>query len=484
MNDKLDNIDRGEYYTIDYLKNRGFLSNENSVNRIFTFKPAPSTKLPTDNDVQSDSDTDTSPVVEAIYIWEDATAIQKTPYPSVFGDNIIAKRVAKATGKFDFGLDPDGVSAITQTGTAGYSIKGTTGYENRLAIFSGTTANSEIRIQDTDFLRYAPGYEFGVWFTAYFKGLATGDGKIELGLMDAEDGLGIAYKDVGNGQEFGMVVRHAGTETFVPQSSFNIDKADGTGSSGVNINFSAGNIFQIRAGYLGYAAPILVMLDKRDKVHPLHVVEYPNNNNGDTIISRTALPVSAYVTNGTTAENVEVQIGSYNAYVVNGESADLQNRPFAESSVEAVAADNTYKNIIAFKNKSTAQLAGMSSAKENRISARLTSLNVVFNGQSQAGFFRLIIIPSADIVGSFTDKDSNRSIMSIANSGDITSVDDTNAVELFEWSIPKTNGYELPSLAENVKRALRPGETAVFQRLITGGTTAEDTFNNTWDELH
>lgn len=46
----------------------------------------------------------------------------------------------------------------------------------------------------------------------------------------------------------------AAIETFIPQSSWNADKLDGTGASGYTADWTKGNIFQINMQYLGFGA--------------------------------------------------------------------------------------------------------------------------------------------------------------------------------------------------------------------------------------
>ena len=46
----------------------------------------------------------------------------------------------------------------------------------------------------------------------------------------------------------------ASTDTFIDQSSFNVDKLDGTGPSGFTIDPQKGNVFQIDIQYLGFGA--------------------------------------------------------------------------------------------------------------------------------------------------------------------------------------------------------------------------------------
>lgn len=485
MGDGYDNLTVGDRATHRWLEKNRIIDNFHSFDKLYHINLIGKLSDYPDTIRKEADDLPTAllfEMVDPVNVTDKALDINIQNYgfnSSVFGDLISASRVAQATGKFDFGIDSEQISLKEQENTANFSIKGNVGHENRLAIFSGETAESLIRIEDSEYLRYIPGYEFGAWFTAYFKSLPTIDGKIELGLMDANDGFGIGYKMHGGSMKFGMIIRSGGAENFIPQSEFNLDKADGSGKSGFVLNLSAGNIFRIKAGYLGYATPTLFILDKNNKPIALHAQQHPNVNDGSTIIARTALAVSGYVSNGTTAENVEVQIGSYNAFVVDGESAGVQDRSFYKSQDLPGVTAGTDKLLLAFKNKENAQLFGMPSAKDNRIAAALKSLNMRFGASSQGGQLQLVIIPTSDVSGGiFADINTQRSIMETSLNATFVL---TNATELFTFDIPKV-GYDLPTIAE-VQRKLRPGETALFLWTSTS-PTIDITFSNSWSELH
>lgn len=69
----------------------------------------------------------------------------------------------------------------------------------------------------------------------------------------------------------------ASTDTFIPQSSWNGDKLDGTGASGVTIDPTKLNIFQFSFGYLGTDSIVL-----QSKV-------FPSNNDGKFVTLHTIL---------------------------------------------------------------------------------------------------------------------------------------------------------------------------------------------------
>jgi hypothetical protein len=68
----------------------------------------------------------------------------------------------------------------------------------------------------------------------------------------------------------------AGTETFIPQSTWNGDKLDGTGASGVTLDPTKGNVYQIGIQYLGYGSIVFQV-----EVCP------PDGNNSDFVTVHT-----------------------------------------------------------------------------------------------------------------------------------------------------------------------------------------------------
>lgn len=112
----------------------------------------------------------------------------------------------------------------------------------------------------------------------------------------------------------------ASTDTWIPQSSWNGDKLDGSGASGMTLDTTKGNVFQIGVQYLGFG-PIVFQV----KMTPssgvdtsrfviVHTLRSPNSRT-TTTLSQPSFPftMTAYSTGSTT--NVSVSSGSHAGFI-------------------------------------------------------------------------------------------------------------------------------------------------------------------------
>lgn len=106
----------------------------------------------------------------------------------------------------------------------------------------------------------------------------------------------------------------AATDTWIPQASWNGDKLDGTGASGVTLDPQKGNVFQIDIQYLGYGGIVFKVETSVNGNNPTfvtaHTINFPNTS---TIvnISQPSFPftLAAYSSGSTT--DVSVSTASY-----------------------------------------------------------------------------------------------------------------------------------------------------------------------------
>ena len=98
----------------------------------------------------------------------------------------------------------------------------------------------------------------------------------------------------------------ASTDTFIPQSSWNGDKLDGTGPSGFTLNPQKGNVYAINIQYLGYGTisfQVEVTYTSGNNAHFVncHTIKFPNTQTGVNI-SQPAFPFTmvAYSAGSTT----------------------------------------------------------------------------------------------------------------------------------------------------------------------------------------
>lgn len=64
---------------------------------------------------------------------------------------------------------------------------------------------------------------------------------------------------------------------FVPQTSWNIDKLDGSGPSGMVLDPTKLNIYEIDVGFLGSGTISFYTMSPQGKIIPFHTIRYPNS---------------------------------------------------------------------------------------------------------------------------------------------------------------------------------------------------------------
>jgi hypothetical protein len=119
-------------------------------------------------------------------------------------------------------------------------------------------------------------------------------------------GIGVlgSFKNISDGAD--------GTITQAPQNMWNIDKMDGTGPSGMNLNTAKGNVYWIKYQYLGFGQITFgVENPKTGKLVPVHQIQYANANNTISL-SNPAMPFS--MSNFGSATN-SISCGSYAAFI-------------------------------------------------------------------------------------------------------------------------------------------------------------------------
>lgn len=100
------------------------------------------------------------------------------------------------------------------------------------------------------------------------------------------------------------------TEEFVGQTSWNHDKADGTGEIQELIDFTKGNVYQIEFQYLGYGQIIFSMENPVDgRFKKVHTINYPNNNTRPSLNIPTR-PLSLITTNTTNTTDISLSSAS------------------------------------------------------------------------------------------------------------------------------------------------------------------------------
>lgn len=217
-------------------------------------------------------------------------------------------RVSEPFTRFDFTFQYDERPQLFTSSTAG---GGTITYDanKKAAILTATTTlNSEAVYQTREYYKYFPGKSNLIVLTGNFKG-AVADVVKRIGQYDASNG----YLFELNGVTPYIVLRSkiSGSvfDTKISQANWNLDKFDGTGASGITVDWTKQQIFVFNYQWLG-AGKVFYGFDLNGKICWCHAIN--NANTLDTLYSQTAqLPIRTEIKNtGATSSTMELTCGA------------------------------------------------------------------------------------------------------------------------------------------------------------------------------
>jgi len=200
---------------------------------------------------------------------------------SAFGEVSTAENTPVAQVDFLYGINTN----IVSLSTTGSGVTGTVS-SAILTVGSGAATSSSSQCQSLRYLKYRPGQGAMGRFTAIFGAPAVGNSQYAgLFTPGMSNGFGVGY----TGTSFGFVRISGGTETWYPQSTWNIDVCNGadgaTNPSGINLNPQVGNVYQIAYQFLGFGNIFLSIENPAtgqfDKVNNLM---YANANTATSVL--------------------------------------------------------------------------------------------------------------------------------------------------------------------------------------------------------
>jgi hypothetical protein len=148
----------------------------------------------------------------------------------------------------------------------------------------------------------------------------------------------------------------AGTDTWVAQTSWNGDKMDGTGKSGITLDPSKGNVYQIGIQYLGFGTinfQVEVTYEDGNDAQfvTVHTLKFPNTRTAVNF-SQPAFPftMAAYSAGSTT--NVSVSTASFAGFI-EGQRVNVGPRQTYYNLNAITSSTSAYIPIFTFKNSLT-----------------------------------------------------------------------------------------------------------------------------------
>jgi hypothetical protein len=257
-----------------------------------------------------------------------------------FGDLITAENTPILQMDFVSGLN-------IQTST--YSVAGTGAVveinTGRLRLRSGTDTSATSEFRSLKVARYRAGQGMVARFTATFTTGVSNTTQI-CGVGSTSDGYFFGF----NGTAFGILHRNKSVDTWIPQTSWNGDKADGTGPTDFNLNKTFGNVYQIKYPYLGYGNITFWCQDtETSKWLLLHTIKYANTSSS-TQLGNPNFYFYTAINKTNNATNLTILCGSVGVFIT-GQRNFVGNPKWAMDNNKSAITTET--NIITIKNATT-----------------------------------------------------------------------------------------------------------------------------------
>ena len=205
------------------------------------------------------------------------TEIQTTPKNNGQIDAFGRIRTSSIQTLFDTQLQYDASPLFingTVTGTASRTHKPN---ESCVDITVGTTIGDKLVSQTKEYFRYVPGKSMMIVMSRVLGAIKAGV-RVRTGLFETNSGVFFES----DGTDFYVVQRNFATgsvvDTRVKRTDWNVDKLDGTGVSGINLDLSKANIYIIDLEWLGVGRVRFGIYGPDGVPHYCHYFENANAN--------------------------------------------------------------------------------------------------------------------------------------------------------------------------------------------------------------
>jgi hypothetical protein len=187
---------------------------------------------------------------------------------------------------------------ITTVAGSGTVSHGGIGVDSEYTVATTASGTDSAILDSAERGRYQPGTTAEVGMGVRLSQTTlTGNQKCEWGAFNANNGFVFGLDATG----FYIAIRKNGVDNITRQDNFNRDSFNGSGQSGLVLDLTDGNIFQVDYAWYGYGTVVFKIIstdhEGKQQVYTLH--EYTPDS--ETSISNPNLPIRASVSNGGTA---------------------------------------------------------------------------------------------------------------------------------------------------------------------------------------
>lgn len=349
--------------------------------------------------------------------------------------------------QFPYNINTDYViSTLTTTGSITQS--------NSFAVMqSGTGPGGSAILQSRARLAYKPGQGCTCLFTAIFTQGVAGNLQA-VGIGNTQEGFYFGY----NQTDFSVLRLSGGVFDWIPQTSWNGDKFDGTGPSGVTLIPTNGNVFKIQYQWLGFGIINFFIENPETGLFVLvHSIPYANVNTNPSLSNASMqLLAATYNIGGTT--NVTVQTSSM-AGILEGKLnpyTDTRNAIFNTKSISTTAT-----SIFAIRNKTTYQ------AVPNQVMIFPDNMSIMNTSAGTNSFIVTLLLNPATFTGATFA--NNISLATSVVEYDTVGTTVTGGTEIASFYCCASNKQVNINLSD-MRLSLAPGDVLVFLGQTSAGS--------------
>lgn len=254
----------------------------------------------------------------------------------------------------------------------------------------------------------------------------------------------------------------AATDTWVPQSQWNGDKLDGTGPSGVTLDPSKGNVFQIDVQYLGFGGVTMKVETARAGNNPdfttVHVFSFPNARTTPSV-SQPSFPftMAAYSAGSTT--NVSVSSASFAGFVTGEKRLTGPRMTYQRTSNNFVGSvASTYYPLLTVRNNLTY------ATRANQAVVNVLSMSASHDDATPVTFY---LLRNATLTGTPSFANFATTSCTSWDTAAATATITSNDQIIFSLNIGQ-NGNATFAFSDDI--TIQPGETMTLAATAVTGT--------------
>jgi len=266
-------------------------------------------------------------------------------------------------------------------------------------------------------------------------------------------------------------------DVWIPQSSWNGDKCNGTGASGFVLDTTKGNVFQIGVAYLGFGPVTFSIMQPSVSGNNAEwiVVHTINNPNSRTSVhvNQPSFPFTMAAYSGGSTTDVSISVGSFAGFV-EGQKRLTGPRMTYFNTASVTSSTSAYTPIFSIRNDF------VYATRANQAIVQLLSVGGSANGNTNANTL-FILIKNATLTGPVSWTQWSTTSCTYADTG-ATGCSFSNNNQII-WTGSISQAGSVPTFAFSDDVTLQPGETVTLAvRSVTATAACVGQLNTREDQ--